>query len=96
MPTVLIDADGCPVVDLTIRICRAHGVPVLILGGDAQQPHNFISGCSAVGSAPALGAGCRRFESCHSDQISQKSRLFMRFFCVFCSIFSVLLFAVSW
>ena len=25
-------------------------------------------GCSAVGSAPALGAGCRRFESCHSDQ----------------------------
>ena len=26
------------------------------------------SGCSAVGSAPALGAGCRRFESCHSDQ----------------------------
>ena len=27
-----------------------------------------ISGCSAVGSAPALGAGCRRFESCHSDQ----------------------------
>ena len=21
-----------------------------------------------VGSAPALGAGCRRFESCHSDQ----------------------------
>lgn len=32
MPTVLIDADGCPVVDLTIRICRAHGVPVLIFG----------------------------------------------------------------
>ena len=28
---------------------------------------NKISGCSAVGSAPALGAGCRRFESCHSD-----------------------------
>ena len=24
-------------------------------------------GCSAVGSAPALGAGCRRFKSCHSD-----------------------------
>ena len=31
MPTVLIDADGCPVVDLTIRICRACSVPVLIL-----------------------------------------------------------------
>ena len=29
---------------------------------------NIVSGCSAVGSAPALGAGCRRFESCHSDQ----------------------------
>ena len=33
-------------------------------------PHNFISGCSAAGSAPALGAGCRRFESCHSDHLS--------------------------
>ena len=27
-----------------------------------------ITGCSAVGSAPALGAGCRGFESLHSDQ----------------------------
>ncbi len=27
------------------------------------------SGCSAVGSAPALGAGCREFESLHSDHI---------------------------
>ena len=26
-----------------------------------------ISRCSAGGSAPALGAGCRRFESCHLD-----------------------------
>ena len=24
--------------------------------------------CSAAGSAPALGAGCRRFKSCHLDQ----------------------------
>ena len=31
----------------------------------------FISGCSAAGSAPALGAGCRRFKSCHSDQKRQ-------------------------
>ena len=30
--------------------------------------HNQITGCSAVGSAPALGAGCREFESPHSDQ----------------------------
>ncbi|MEN9955341.1 MAG: hypothetical protein RLY34_148, partial [Actinomycetota bacterium] len=26
-------------------------------------------GCSVVASAPALGAGYRRFESCHPDQI---------------------------
>lgn len=31
MPTILIDADGCPVVDLTVQIGRAHGVPVKIL-----------------------------------------------------------------
>ena len=31
-----------------------------------------ISGCSAVGSALALGARCRRFESCHSDHIRTK------------------------
>ena len=29
------------------------------------------SGCSAAGSAPALGAGCREFKSLHSDQITQ-------------------------
>ncbi len=34
-----------------------------------QNRYNELaSGCSAVGSAPALGAGCRRFKSCHSDQ----------------------------
>ena len=27
----------------------------------------IFSGCSAVGSALALGARCRRFKSCHSD-----------------------------
>ena len=37
MPTVLIDADGCPVVDLTIRICRALSVPVLILCDTAHR-----------------------------------------------------------
>lgn len=30
-----------------------------------QEPP--ISRCSAVGSAPVLGAGCRRFKSCHLD-----------------------------
>ena len=29
---------------------------------------SILSGCSAVGSAPALGAGCREFESPISDQ----------------------------
>ena len=37
MPTVLIDADGCPVVDLTIHICCAHSVPVLILCDTAHR-----------------------------------------------------------
>ena len=32
------------------------------------QKNNIISGCSAVGSALALGARCRVFESPHSDQ----------------------------
>ena len=27
----------------------------------------IISGCGAVGSAPALGAGGRTFKSCHPD-----------------------------
>ena len=43
-------------------------------------PHEIVfvvdkSGCSAVGSAPALGAGCRRFESCHSDQYGRVAQL---------------------
>ena len=29
--TILIDADGCPVVDLTLRIAGKKGVPVVIL-----------------------------------------------------------------
>ena len=41
------------------------GAPVL--GAHALSRKNFISGCCAVGSAPALGAGGRTFESCHPD-----------------------------
>ena len=37
MPTILIDADGCPVVDLMVRIGRAHGVPVKILCDTAHR-----------------------------------------------------------
>ena len=54
------------------------------------QSYNFISGCCAVGSAPALGAGGPGFEPPHSDQILQKNRLFRRFFCVLSSVFVVL------
>ena len=58
------------------------------------QVHNFISGCCAVGSAPALGAGGPGFESPHSDQILQKNRLNRRFFCILSLIFVVLEIAV--
>ena len=33
----------------------------------------YLSRCSAVGSAPALGAGCREFESLHSDHLVRKT-----------------------
>ena len=35
--TILIDADGCPVVDLTLQIARQFGVPVIILCDTAHQ-----------------------------------------------------------
>lgn len=52
-----------------------------------QRPHSIpqikklnISGCSAVGSAPVLGTGCRRFEPCHPDQnFDRKQSLFSAF-----------------
>lgn len=37
MTRVLIDADGCPVVDLTIHICRSYGIPVWILCDTAHR-----------------------------------------------------------
>ena len=61
----------------------------LVWENTTSRIKNSITGCSAVGSAPALGAGCRRFESCHSDHLSSKSRLKRRFFCVISSIFEV-------
>ena len=35
--TILIDADGCPVVDLTLQIAKRLGVPVIILCDTAHQ-----------------------------------------------------------
>ena len=32
-----------------------------------KYKHNLITRCGAAGSARALGARCRRFESCHLD-----------------------------
>ena len=52
--------------------------------------HNFISGCSAVGSAPALGAGCRRFESCHSDHDGVTRKMSHHFFSIHV-LFSVII-----
>ena len=60
----------------------------LVWENTTSRIKNSITGCSAVGSAPALGAGCRRFESCHSDHLSQKNRLKRRFFCVKSLFFS--------
>ena len=37
MPTVLIDADGCPVVNCALRICQELQIPVLILCDTAHQ-----------------------------------------------------------
>ena len=34
----------------------------------AIQKYMIATGCSAVGSVPGLGPGCRRFESCHPDR----------------------------
>ena len=37
--TVLIDADGCPVVDITIRLCRQFQIPCLLLCDTAHEFH---------------------------------------------------------
>ena len=34
---VLIDADGCPVVDIAIRLCRQHGVSCVLLCDTAHE-----------------------------------------------------------
>lgn len=36
---VLIDADGCPVVDIAIRLCRQFSVPCLLLCDTAHEFH---------------------------------------------------------
>lgn len=36
---VLIDADGCPVTDIAIRLCRLYGIPCLLLCDTAHEFH---------------------------------------------------------
>ena len=35
--TILIDADGCPVVDLTLQIAKRFGISVIILCDTSHQ-----------------------------------------------------------
>ncbi len=37
--TILIDADGCPVTDIAIRLCREFHIPCLILCDTAHEFH---------------------------------------------------------
>ena len=36
---VLIDADGCPVVDMAVRLCKRYAVPCLLLCDTAHEFH---------------------------------------------------------
>lgn len=36
---VLIDGDGCPVVDITIRLCKTYGIECLLLCDTAHEFH---------------------------------------------------------
>lgn len=36
---VLIDADACPVVDITVKLCKKHGIPCLLLCDTAHTIH---------------------------------------------------------
>ena len=46
--TVLVDADACPVVDRTIRLGRAHGVPVVLLCDTTHTSHVLREDYAAV------------------------------------------------
>lgn len=43
-----------------------------LVGSNPTSGTNLNTECSAVGSAPALGAGCREFESPHSDHFNNR------------------------
>ena len=67
--TILIDADGCPVVDLTLQIAKQFGVPVIILCDTSHQIERegaqtlvFDKGADSVDFAlqPGKTGGCGR------------------------------------
>ena len=64
--TILIDADGCPVVDLTLRSAGKKGVPVVILCDTSHRieregAQTLVFGTRQPGEARGLGcdAGLR-------------------------------------
>ena len=75
--TLTVNIFICFCIDKCILVCYnvkatlgAWRAVVRALGERARTiklKNQYFSGCSAVGSARALGARCRRFESCHSD-----------------------------
>ena len=62
-------------------IIRENVVPL-----QPQKRNVKKSRCSAVGSVPGLGPGCRRFESCHLDISKGMKYTFIPF------VFAILLF----
>ena len=68
--TILIDADGCPVVDLTLQIAKQFDVPVIILCDTSHQIERegaqtmvFDKGIDSVDFAlvePGQTGGCGR------------------------------------
>ena len=66
---ILIDADGCPVVDLTLQIAKQFSVPVIILCDTSHQIERegaqtlvFDKGADSVDllSSPGKAGGCGR------------------------------------
>ena len=48
-------------------LCRQKEFPMLSLDSNINQRD-----VAQLGSAPALGAGCRRFKSCHPDTLRRR------------------------
>lgn len=40
---VLVDADGCPVVDITVAVCKNAGISCVLLCDTAHEMHRFVA-----------------------------------------------------